>query len=349
MNSRNPQYLRGRFEGAFLLEPGNSGSALEHLDIYRGVIHEFEFISEEQFLQHGADHAGERLRNIELDLSNGSVGTLPRLFDLGAYRISTSQCSELHTISGKRYGTISGLICADIRGIWSQIHQVNEGNDEVSRSESNWSEGELTGTNEEQEQTPHQDPPAPSNDDAESGGTGSDNEPKSNAGKSIHPRIWLVPFLLVLIWLFTATEWGQHWVCLLQKRSIDKKIEMTQAEILRLERIIQQTQPATSQCGTEETFSGKNLQQNFTYTLGEISGEVLIAYDMYEIPDRMEVIFNGHLVAITSGQNGFASGQDTLRFAYDHSPHQLNELTIRMIPNEIQAWTEWKFNVMCPQ
>ena len=122
-----------------------------------------------------------------------------------------------------------------------------------------------------------------------------------------------------------------------------------QKERKELEETIQKTRPKASQCGVREVFKGTNQQQNFTYTLGQVSGKVLIAYNMFQIPDRMEVMFNGKLVAETNDNEitnpefkylenkGFADLSDTLEFDYKYKKNELHELTIRIIPNQDAA------------
>lgn len=356
MNNEQPHFLKGQFEGGFMLRAETAAGEGGSMFIYRGAIRGIEFIYRSEFLEHPAEFAGEKLEKIELDLSELSPSNFPRLFELGAYRIAQAECSAMHEIDGVQYGKISGIIAVDIQQIWPHLGGMRIARNDGSGKRQNWSDGALLGSDINRSSygpSHHQPPPIVSDTqhttESEGSASNTPNKTRKNKGNRTHPAIFLIPLLLVLIWIFTKTEWGQHWICLYQKSKLDHELRATQLERQRLNAIINRTKPEMSECGTEEKFSGKSLQQNFTYTLGERSGEVLIVYEMFQIPDRMEVIHDGQLVAMTSGENGFASGHDTLRFNYEYSPSSLNELTIRMIPNEEQSTTEWNFQVICPR
>jgi hypothetical protein len=93
--------------------------------------------------------------------------------------------------------------------------------------------------------------------------------------------------------------------------------------------------------------------------LGNNSGPVFIEYNMFTVPDRMEVIFNGELVAETNddftgtpfellNKKGFGAMEGVLTFNYLYDSKILNELTIRIIPNQKGPTTKWEFKIDCP-
>jgi hypothetical protein len=81
-----------------------------------------------------------------------------------------------------------------------------------------------------------------------------------------------------------------------------------------------------------------------THTLGFLPGLVTATYDMYSIPDQMEIYYNGSLVAST---NGLVSDAGTLTFQYNPIVGGPNFCTIKLYaPND---GTAWEYLVGCPE
>jgi hypothetical protein len=162
-----------------------------------------------------------------------------------------------------------------------------------------------------------------------------------------------------LYFLLRNTGFGRQVVCYFEKWSIEIQKKRVVKERKEMEDKIGKTKPAIAKCNELRIFKGGNQEQSFTYLLGTNDGFVTIDYNMFEIPDRMEVIFNGELVAETLDNKlrpeyaelakyGFADDTGRLSFYYKYNPKTLNEMTIRVIPNQQMPTTEWKFFVKCP-
>lgn len=89
--------------------------------------------------------------------------------------------------------------------------------------------------------------------------------------------------------------------------------------------------------------SGGQGTSFITQNLGTNPGSVSVNYQMYSIPDQMEIYYNGALVAST---NSLVSGSGTLTFNYTPAPGGPYHCIIRIYaPN---SGTAWDFIAFCP-
>jgi hypothetical protein len=110
-------------------------------------------------------------------------------------------------------------------------------------------------------------------------------------------RLFWILFLLGLF--FSFTKYGKKLICSIQRYYYDNNRLSLEKEGKRLEGIIERTRPKKSKCGSQIDFNGASLPQQYIYTLGTTSGDVEINYDMFTVPDRIEVSYNGKAVAQT--------------------------------------------------
>lgn len=96
------------------------------------------------------------------------------------------------------------------------------------------------------------------------------------------------------------------------------------------------------QCNTQSGSGGQGTTF-VTQILGTIAGSVSIDYQMYTIPDQMEVYYNDALVASTSG---LVSGGGRLTFNYTPLAGGPYSCIIRM--NAPNSGTAWDFIAYCP-
>ena len=88
---------------------------------------------------------------------------------------------------------------------------------------------------------------------------------------------------------------------------------------------------------------------------------------MYQIPDRVEIIYDGKLVAVTADKQfdkldldgkeynldyliplGYAQGSGQLSYNYVYQKDKPTELLIRVIPSQEFDMTEWTIDILCP-
>lgn len=89
--------------------------------------------------------------------------------------------------------------------------------------------------------------------------------------------------------------------------------------------------------------SGGQGTSFITQNLGPAGGEVVVSYDMYGIPDQMEVFYDNQLLASTGG---LVSNANSLTFTYTPNPNGPYYCIIKMTaPN---SGTAWEFIAYCP-
>ncbi|WP_157634926.1 hypothetical protein [Spirosoma panaciterrae] len=93
--------------------------------------------------------------------------------------------------------------------------------------------------------------------------------------------------------------------------------------------------------------SGGTGVTKISYNVGMNPGVVTISYEMYTVPDKMEVYYNSATPVASTG--GFVSGSGTVSFKYirtrDTDP---TEIYIVMTGNS-QSSTQWDITARCPQ
>lgn len=379
-------FVKGRFEGSFKTmqdlhlsagEPFPEGD--KHLiRIYRGVVSESENIDVSDFETAGAEIELKEVNNIQICKSEKWPEDFDRIYSFHQLKLSQIEISGVHSMNGHSYGNICGFL---VGGIANHVFEdkVDEGdkkNEGGGRNEdepwwdyrkkewwnNNFGNDRVSKDNDENSQSQDTFRWNGDNKVLRQGCLNPVNRGCVFFGIGRGCLTWLFRlflFLLLLYFLLNFTEWGEQLICRIQVWKTQKEIEKIVSETTEKEDVIRRTRPVLSECGGTQLYQGNNQPKTFTYTLGTTSGKVRIAYNMYVVPDRMEVVFNGQLVAETKDNfdatkfpnlvgRGFASKVDTLEFDYEYKASELHELTIRMIPNEEKSSTEWTFNVMCP-
>lgn len=98
--------------------------------------------------------------------------------------------------------------------------------------------------------------------------------------------------------------------------------------------------------GNCDVTSNSGGQGSFSqiHQLGNTSGTVQVRYEMFTIPDQLNLVYNGQVVASTSG---LVSGRGTLSFQYMPKQGDPAFCTIQLIaPND---GTQWNYTINCPQ
>ncbi len=138
----------------------------------------------------------------------------------------------------------------------------------------------------------------------------------------------------------------------------DKSGKISQVESMKIT-----IGPVESACSGGTTYhqSGSEGLTVRRVELGNVPGRVKIEYEMYSLPDRLDIKYNGKWVASTAaavlsdgafpppsvcydGQVGYVSGDNVLEFDYD--PQVSTEFQIYM--SGCYGATAWDFWVTCP-
>ena len=105
-------------------------------------------------------------------------------------------------------------------------------------------------------------------------------------------------------------------------------------------------------CNLQKKSGGAGITMN-NHELGNISGVVKIAFDMRKIPDKLEVFYEGELVASTfdipNHSNGFVGerlGSCCGLLSFKYEPKNDKYCTVKVTGNHN---TEWSYGVGCPE
>jgi len=351
--------IRGRFEGNFKtlqkkpfdywekIPKGN-----EHLiRIYRGTITDQYQINESDFESDLHEISLNGIKNIQINKAINWPEANDRIFFIGKMKLNNVKISEIQQINGFTYGKIIGDIVASVMDN-PEIVNVDEVEKDINGTNHPDFENELLkGTDGKIEAVDDT-----ANYQEEAWGNVTPVKESKKWFKNLFKWIFL---LLILLFIFFGFDFGKQIFCRIEYYKQKEIITAVEKERRILENRINKTRPSIAECDVQKAFEGDNREQTFTYILGNNSGLVFIEYNMFRVPDRMEVIFNGELVAETNddftgtpfellNKKGFGAMEGVLTFNYLYDSKILNELTIRIIPNQKVPTTKWEFKIDCP-
>ncbi len=377
MSKEIKYYVLGKFEGSFRTLQDLHLSAGEafpedkrHLiQIYRGIISDNQEIGKKQFEEQFGEITLKSINNIQINKGTNWPEPNDRLFSLPQLKLSNIAISGLQTINNRTYGNISGQISASVtEPVVGESEVEDDHSHESLKPQQEFEENKPvryqdSGSNKKDQN--REEALENENSDNNSFKRGEVDLQKEGWNFKIPPNIlkWLkrLFWILFLLGLFFAfTNFGQQLICSIQRSYFENERISLEKERKRLEGIIERTRPKKSECGSQVDFNGESVPQQYIYTLGTTSGDVEITYDMFTVPDRIEVSFNGKAVAETKDaflkeeyknweNKGFADSTGRMVFHYNYQPNELHELTIRVIPNPDNQQTKWRFKVNCPQ
>lgn len=286
--------IRGKFEGNFRTlqkrpldywEKIPKGKA--HLiRIYRGIIIEQYQINEKDFESDLNEISLNGIKNIQINKAINWPEANDRIFFIGKMKLKNVKISEIQQINGFTYGKIIGDIVASVMDD-PGIVNVDEAEKDLNATNHPASENELLkgedSKNEDENDTGK---------DQKKGclsKVSSDKESKKWF-KNLFKWIFL---LLILLFIFFGLDFGRQLLCSFEYFKQRELITAVAKERKILESRINKTRPSIAACDVQKAFEGDNREQTFTYILGNNSGLVFIEYNMFTVPDRMEVIFNG--------------------------------------------------------
>ncbi|PJX22789.1 hypothetical protein CAP47_07115 [Psychroflexus sp. S27] len=179
-----------------------------------------------------------------------------------------------------------------------------------------------------------------------------DNETHYIQTKPKFPWIWwlIISVLLVLLW---CCFFGN---CFCKNDTKTEKQATGQNEIKTEEQATDQneTEIRIVDCN-EETKSGGYGVTKTQHNMGANPGKVIVQYEMQNIPDKLEVFYEGNVLTstfeINGNENGFvgdalkSGGQGKLSFEY--KPNKENFVTVRVTGTDEN--TAWGYIILCPK
>lgn len=100
-----------------------------------------------------------------------------------------------------------------------------------------------------------------------------------------------------------------------------------------------------SPCNSTENFAGGNTPFTKIFNMGSQIGKVTVSYNMFIVPDSLDVYYDGVLVGSTGGP---VSGTGSFTFIYNPTTPGLYSVTVVVTPNPIVTSTQWNFTISCP-
>lgn len=364
--------VKGKFEGhfktkqgAFLKrdEPFPKGD--EHrVQIYRGIVSQSESLTEEEFEHYDGFYNFTGLNNVQVNTSNHWPIENDRIFSMNHMKLMNVEFSNVQTVGEHTLGEIKGDVVGKLKeGSFDGPDLSSDGqtNDPPpNNNENNQDNGEKTDPNFDQNQNDSNQNQA--------------EPPISNNRKGCFnwtwDAKWLRWLLLVLAILFLlyllgrCTQIGRKLYCKIDDWRIESEREKLKLQRDSLRWKIKETDLNIENCGGGGKADGKNELYEQVFDLGTNDGLVSIKFNANLIPDRMEVIYDGEIVAESNTRIfmpyeeddfnelidlGFTQYSDSLNFQYKHKKGKPTELLVRIIPNKDYESTEWDFNVSCPQ
>jgi hypothetical protein len=377
MSAIGKYFIQGKFEGHFTTNQKKALNASDLLPeghehtvkIYRGLITESTQISQSAFEESNGYYHFKRINNIQINTSPNWPVPNDRIFSLNDLKLTQVQITNVDLFDNKTSGIIRGNV----------IGSVAEGTFDESIEKEPYNPGKAakpfpTSGQESDDQ------------DVTSGGKGNggSNSTGSNSGSTVEVqnepwlqqgcnRIqnqgcnsrwlrWLLLLLLLFLLLYLlakCTQVGRNIYCKLDNSRIEQKIVRTKEEIKLLREKIRNTEPQAQACGGKIDHSGKNNYWDQRFNIGMQSGLIEIDFNALHMPDRLEVIYDGKLVAETNCKNikgypelngkGFQQDSIRLTYAYKYDIKKPTELLLRVIPNKDEPSTEWTINLNCPR
>jgi hypothetical protein len=367
-------YVKGHFEGFFktnqdlqLTSKHTIPEGSKHfIQIYRGIISDSIEITPNDFHSSMGELTFFQVNNVQINKGVKWPHPIDRIYSLVEMKLVRVRINRVSFLKGETYGVISGYVIASVS---KELNSDTSENHNVL-SESKWWDYREKKWWKENFGLKDVNPKSQNNLNQKDRNSQVNRKGCASLPKRVFDTLgfgpgclsWFVRALLlifILYLIFTFTEWGRQRICQYQNWKLTKELNERISRRSQMEKIINKTKIPISKCGGNQKFIGDNKPRTFTYTLGTQSGPVLISYNMFSVPDRIEVMFNGDLVAETKDNfdfqkypqligGGFASGSNTLTFNYVFKNDELHELTIRVIPNQQVNSTEWEFNVTCP-
>lgn len=364
MSAVGKYFVKGKFEGYFttdqknaLTAGGNIPEGEEHLvQIYRGLITESTEIKPTDFEASQRQYHFKRINNIQINTSPNWPIKNDRIYSLNDLKLSNVRITNVEMGSDKTTAIIHGDVMASVA---DKPFDSNQETDPYNPGKG----------------AKPFNPDDPNNDqNGENPTKGAGPNPRFNfpnhpgcnrlQQQGCNPKwlrwLWMLLLLLLLLYLLAkCSQAGRNIYCKIDNWRIEQKINKVKGEIDTLEQRINQTEPEAAPCGGQINHEGKNQYWDQRFNIGTQDGMINIGFNAKTMPDRLEVIYDGKLVAETNSNTiegypelngkGFQQDSTILRFNYKYSKNKPTELLLRVIPNKNEPRTVWFIDLSCPQ
>ena len=369
MSNELKYYVSGSFNGSFstteeitLFQNSNDNSKLK-VKIYKGIITNSAVVTKKEFDNKDVSNKFSNVNNVQINTSKNWPVNNNRIFSLGDLKLSKIEYYNIHTVDDITVGEVKGEAIASVyEGKFTDIELSKKPpieQQDWERNQNNSQENQFN-TNDENTKLERD----------QSNTTTSNN--KSGCFDFNWKTPWLkwlwylLALLLLLYLLDRCTKLTQKLKCKFDNYIIEKEEKEIIQNIRLLEDKIRLTEFKISTCGSSLEMSGEADPWKDYFDLGSESGIVEIDYNMYDVADRLEVIYDGNLVDYTHDQImqdvegefdkdqliklGFAQGEGKLnRFYFRYDTLKPTEIMLRVLPNKEVNTTRWDVKLNCPR
>jgi hypothetical protein len=376
MSAPKTYFVKGSFEGHFKTnqrsflksdEPFPKGN--EHLvQIYRGIVSQSEEIEQHEFETLDGFYNFREIQNVQVNTSNHWPVPNDRIFSLTNAKLVNVKVSNVQQVGDQTLGEIRADLISEV--VDGQFH--HQGNNQ------NNDNGTNDGGNTQNNDGGNGDGSGNSNggNDNDQGGNGSGGGDPTTPRKGClrwFPNLnwlrWLLYLLLILLLLYIlgrCTQFTQKIYCKIADNRVVEKLKLIKHQNDTLQQKITNTTFKIEPCGGGMDFEGSNVPWSRMVDIGEQSGRVQINFAAKTIPDRLEVIYDGKIVAESKQDHfeqdsdgetfwylrnygGFTQGDTTFYFDYKYDVNKPTQILIRVIPNKMYSGTLWNVTYGCPQ
>jgi hypothetical protein len=318
-------FVQGTFSGNYFTDQGSTlvdgqpmpGPDKHHVRLYRGELHDIVPLKE----FNPQDHLNRdalylyNVTNIQLHPGNKQYIQEKIVYDFEQVVIKDARVKDSWEIDGKTYGIVEGTFLGKIK----------------------------VPSNAPEPTDPQPHAPEPIN---------PEKPPIVTQFSGCLTKLWdILKWLLLLLLLLLLLKKCNPSGCNLGLNNCKD----CQEELARLRKQIDSLNgDNTIGCSQAAKSGGRGITEK-KHILGNQSGRVIIQYDMETVPDKMEVFYEGTLVASTNqvpgNEKGFVGGKNaakccgalTFDFQYNKDDHCMVRVTGG------SSDTKWKYTLFCPQ
>jgi hypothetical protein len=373
MSTPKTYYVKGRFEGHFKTnqrsflksdEPFPKGD--EHkVQIYRGIVSQSEEINQQEFDALNGFYNFREIQNVQVNTSNHWPVPNDRIFSLSNAKLVNVKVSNVQQVGEQTLGEIHADVISEvIDGKYNHQRKKEKNNDD------NNDDNNGGGKNQDNDQD-GSDNSETTQDDNDDNGGGTQTPPRKGCADwfpNFNWLRWLLYLLLILLLLYIlgrCTQFTQKIYCKIADYRVTNEQKIVKQQIDSLMHKIELTTFKIESCGLTKNQDGTNIPYSKLVNLGENSGVVTVDFNANDVPDRLEVIYDGKIV-VESKQfvfenykrdnfnylkkyGGFTQKHQYFFFNYQFDKNKPTEVLVRVIPNRSWPTTKWDLVVSCPQ
>ena len=323
-------FVQGAFSGNYFTDQGSTlveghpmpGPDKHHVRLYRGELHDLVPLKEfnpENHLNRDALYL-YNATNIQLHPGNKKYIHEKIVFDFEQVIIKNARVRDSWEIDGKTYGIVEGEFYGKLK---------------------------VPSAAPDPTKPPSPGPIIPPSPDPEP-----DNTPVSNRFRGCLGKLWdILKWLFLLLLLALLLKNCNPSGCKMGMNNC----EDCQEELVRLQQQIDSLKGEnTIGCSQEAKSGGQGVTEK-KHILGNQSGRVVIQYDMERVPDKLDVFYEGNLIASTKqvqgNVKGFVGGKNAANCCgaidFNYQYNKDDYCTVRVTGGSID--TKWKYTLFCPE